>query len=330
MFAPRLAAVLALVLALPAGVRAADVDAFLPADTESYLSVNVRQLLDSAFVKKAALGAMRDALKESQEASDVLKELGFDPFKDLDRLTIAGPSSAENDRGLIIAHGKFDVKKFEARAADAAQNDGDVLKIHKVPLGGGAMHEVYEVIIPGQDNSLFVALAGGKTLLASPGKDYVVDALKQARLKKKPALKSKAFQALLEKMDDSQTVSLAVPGKKLIGAGGKSDLLPKGARDALAKIEAVGGGLTVGTQDIKLELSISSNDETSAQTVRQTIDKAIKLGLVGLALLGDEQKEINLLLEVLKTIKVTGKAKVVTLSAALTADVLDDFFKKDG
>ena len=31
----------------------------------------------------------------------------------------------------------------------------------------------------------------------------------------------------------------------------------------------------------------------------------------------------------MKTIKVSGKAKVVTVSGRLTADVLEDFFKKD-
>ena len=46
-------------------------------------------------------------------------------------------------------------------------------------------------------------------------------------------------------------------------------------------------------------------------------------------MLGDENKGLNLLVEVMKTVKVGGKAKVVSVSARLTADVLEDFFKKD-
>lgn len=175
---------------------------------------------------------------------------------------------------------------------------------------------------------MFVALASGKTLLVSPGKDYVVDSLKQSRANAKPALKSKSFQALLEKMDSKQSLSLAVPGKKLIGADDKADFLPRAVRDALAKIEVIGGGLTI-SEEVKFDLYFSTKDETS-QTVRQTIDKAVKLGIVGLSLLGDERKELNLLLDVLKSIKATVKEKVVTVTARLTADVIDDFFKKDG
>jgi len=50
---------------------------------------------------------------------------------------------------------------------------------------------------------------------------------------------------------------------------------------------------------------------------------------VGLTLLAENRKELSLLLEVLKTIKISGKGKTVGFTARLTADVLDDFFKKD-
>jgi hypothetical protein len=327
MTARSFAAVLTLVLAVPAGVRAADLDPYLPADTEFYLSVNVREILDSPLVKKNALPSLRDALGSVEEVNDVLKDLGFDPFKDLDRIIVASPSSGDNDRGLIVVRGTFDVKKFQDKAADAAQNNDDVLKIHKVPLGGGVTHEVYQVDVPGQDLTLYVTLAGNKTMLVSRGKDYVVNALKQVRAKKQPVLKNKAFQALVESMDAKQSLTVAVLGKSL-GALEDLQILPKGVRDALASIEAIGGGVTVG-KEMKLDLAVSTKNEQSARTVRDAVDKGVKLGLVGLALLGDDRKELSLLLEVMKTVKVSGKAKVVSLSAKLTADVLDDFFKKD-
>jgi hypothetical protein len=327
MFASRLGAVLTLALLVPAGVRAADIDTYLPADTESYLSINIRQFLDSPLVQKAALNQLRDALKEYAEVNDVLNDLGFDPFKDMDRIVIASPNTTDSDRGLVIAHGKFDVMKFQKRAADAAESNGDVLKIHKVPLGAGVTHDVWEVIIPNQDSSLFVALSGNNTLLASPGKDYVVDAIKQARANKKPALKNKAFQALVEKMDPKQSLSVVVLGKALSGAE-KMEILPKGARDALGSIQAVGGGLTI-DKEIKLELAVSSKDEDSARGIREAIDKGVKLGTVGLTLVSDDRKGVALLLEVLKTVKVTSKAKVVSVTGRLTADAIDDFLKKD-
>jgi hypothetical protein len=322
----RLAAVVVLALVLPTGARA-ELDPYLPLDTESYVSVNVRQMIASPLFKKTALGPLRDALKGAQEVQDVLKDLGFDPFKHLDRVIVASPKSADKDRGLIIAHGTFDVKKFQEKAADAAQNNDDVLKIHKVPLGGRVTHEIYEVVLPDQDMSLYVALASPKTLIASPGKDYVVDALKQAQLKKAPVLKNKAFQGLIEKLDAKQSLALAVSGKALAGIDG-ADFLPKRTRDALAKIEAIGGGLTV-SDEIKIELAVSTSDNNSAQDVRGAVDKGVKLALVSLALLGDENKGLNLLLEVMKTVKVGGRAHVVSVTARLTSDVIEDHFKKD-
>ncbi len=327
MLALRFVAVLTLALLVPAAGRAAELDTYLPADTESYLSVNVRQIFDSEVFKKAALEQLREALKGSDEVNDVLKDLGFDPFKDLDRIIVASPRGTEADRGLVIVHGTFDVKKFQARAADAAETNSDVLKIHKVPLGGGATHVVWEVIIPNEDKSLFVALAGNKTLLVSPGKDYVVDAIKQGRLSKKPEVKNKAFQALLEKMDPKQSLSVVVLGKALAGAE-KMEILPKGARDALGSIEAIGGGMTVG-KEVKLEIAVSSKDETSARGIRETIDKGVKLATVGLTLVSEDRKGLALILEVVKTMKVSAKAKVVSVTARLTQDAIDDFLKKD-
>jgi hypothetical protein len=43
--------------------------------------------------------------------------------------------------------------------------------------------------------------------------------------------------------------------------------------------------------------------------------------------LGNENKMVNLVREVLETVRVGGKDKVVTFTAKLSADVLDDFTK---
>jgi hypothetical protein len=47
---------------LPATVRAADLDKLLPDDTDSIMSVNVRQILDSAIVKKYALDNVKESM----------------------------------------------------------------------------------------------------------------------------------------------------------------------------------------------------------------------------------------------------------------------------
>jgi hypothetical protein len=44
---------------------------------------------------------------------------------------------------------------------------------------------------------------------------------------------------------------------------------------------------------------------------------------------GEDNKGLGLVLEVVKTLKVNTKGKQVSLSGKLTADVLDDLLKKD-
>src|SRR5262245_50998705 len=89
-------------LALPA--RAAEVDKYLPNDTQGVLSVNVRQLLDSSLIKKHGLEQIRAGLENNQKAQDLLKSLDFDPLKDIGSITAAGPGGDDPDKGLVILH----------------------------------------------------------------------------------------------------------------------------------------------------------------------------------------------------------------------------------
>ena len=97
-------------LALVMPVRAAEVDKYLPADAEFVSHLNVRQLLDSAVVKKHAVEKLRDLLKGQEHASSVLEALGFDPFKDLTSITGAGSSLEPDGKAWFIAHGQLDRK----------------------------------------------------------------------------------------------------------------------------------------------------------------------------------------------------------------------------
>src|SRR5258708_31006059 len=183
----------------------------------------------------------------------------------------------------MVDHGKYKLARFKARGEEAARDNGDSLKIHKVGDGVGGQLTVYEVVLPDQDASLFVALASEKTMLVAPGKDYVVDALKRGKAKKKAVLKSKAFQALVEKMDAKQSASIAVMGKAL--KGDALDEAPKIVKDLVGKIDALGGGLTLG-DDVKFEVVVSAKTAADAPAFKDSAEKGVKLGLPTLLLLG--------------------------------------------
>ena len=62
--------------------------------------------------------------------------------------------------------------------------------------------------------------------------------------------------------------------------------------------------------------------------MRETIGTGVRLGKAGLGLLGKDNKTLVLLGEVLDTLQVGGKGRVVSVSGVLTADVLDETFRK--
>jgi len=319
------AIVLALTVLAAGPARAAELDPLLPADTESYATVNVRQLMDSTLFKEEIKPALKDFLSGLDDVTGIFKDLGFDLFTDLERVTFASPSSGEPDRGLIIVRGNFDVAKFKAKADSAAKDNEDVFKIHKVPDGEGGTEPVYEIKVPGAPNSLFVCIFSKDNILSSPGKDYIVDAIKQSRLKKKAALKNKDFQALLEKMDAKQTLGLAGLGKTFKGDWLDSFPLVK---EGVEKVEAIGGSVTF-DKDIVLEMSVVVKTEKEAREIRDNIDKGIKIGMAALALLAGDRKELGLALDVVKSLRVSMKGKAVSLKGRINPDAIQDALKKD-
>jgi len=313
---------LGLLVALAAFPLRAGADPHLPPDTELVVSINVRHLLNSDLFKKNALGPARDALKEIPGVSDFLRDIGFDPFRDLDHLTIASPANPAADRGLLIAQGKFDVAKIEARVKAAAKDaGGDFLKVHKVGDAKGGQIQLFELAVPGQDVSMFLAFGGATTLVASPGKDYVVEAVRRGRAKRALLLKNRDFQAMIERMDAKQTVSIALLGKAV--RGDWLDSMPRQVKDALNKIDALGGGVTL-TEDIRFEIALACKGEDDARALKETGDAGLKFGLAALALIAGERKELAAVLEVVKTLRLTAKGKVVTLRGKVDGDAIKD------
>jgi len=300
--------------------QAAEIDRYLPDDTEAVVTFNVRQALDSPLIKKNGLEAAKEALKSLDEVNSILIDLGFDPFKDLDRMVIASPGGNDKDKGLIIVHGRFDLDKFKAKGEEAAKDHPDELKIHKIADGQGGQLTVYEVNVAEVPTPLFVSLASKNTVLVSPGKDYVVEALKR---KDKPTLKNKDLQGLLEKMDPKQSWSMAV----VRSAWDKAEL-PDAIKSGLDDLEAVGGGITIG-DDINLELAGSAKNAQAAKEISRTVNDYLTKGLGILALIAGQEKKFAPAVDIVKTIRCNARDKTVILKAQLSAEVLEKLFSGD-
>ena len=170
-------------------------------------------------VKKSALPAVaRRRSPTPRRSTTSSRSWGSIPSRISTGIIVASPSSGDSDRGLIIVQGTFDVKKFQAKAADAARNNDDVLKIHKVPLGGGVTHEVYQVDVPGQDRDARTS-PWPTTRPCSPRGQGLRRRRAQAGSPEEEAgAEEQGVSVLVENMDARQSLTLAVLGKTLARA----------------------------------------------------------------------------------------------------------------
>ncbi len=222
-------------------------------------------------------------------------------------------------------HGRFDLDKFKAKAEAAAKDNGDILKIHKV-LGG--KHLLYEVNLPDLDAPFFVALADKNTLLVSPGKDYIVDALKKIGKKDKPVLKNKEFQALLEKVDDRQ--SLSVAAVKTAAVKDALGSLPGDVKDMIDKIQALAGGLTL-SDGVKLEVVATTKNDTEAKDLKESAEAGLTLVQTFLAAFKqkDPKPGLELVQEFVQSMRVSNKGESVVVKGRISSDAIEDALKKD-
>jgi hypothetical protein len=320
-------------IALPA--RAGDVDLYLPEDTEAVLTINVRQILDAPFIKKDAFAELRKALEDRGGALKHLKDLDLDPQKDIDSIVITN-SNGDPDRSLLIVHGRFEVAKFEAKAAEMAKEHPDQWSITTIPDGAGGQYKVlksarwydFSGIKPAlKKKPAYIALLDKRVLVATPEKDMMIDALDKAKGRKKAALKSKELARLLEKANGKQSVSLAILPSALI------KLLPSDydglARDGLEKTEAISGGFTL-DDDVKLEVAAAVKDGDVARELSTEINELLNIGLTLVALASHEKKELEPLLDAIKSIKATAKGNAIILRGSMTMDMIERSLKKKG
>lgn len=303
-------------LSAPAA-RAADLDPHLPPDTERYLTIDVKQIVTSAAGKKLGKERLKELLENLPDTTALLKQLGLDAVADVDRIQLCAPADNDAKKGLLVLTGRFDAKKLDKQAEDA-----EAVKAHreKIDKADVTVYEMKKVA-----GGLFVAVPDNKTLLASGGKEYVVAALRQARAAKKPPLKDRDVQAVLEKLDPKLGAGVVMRG----GALPKHELLdfvPKVIRNVLDKVGVIGGGATF-TDEVKFDLVGSARSEEDAKLVRDTVTNALNLLKTGLGFLGNDNRTLTLVRETLDTARMGGRERVVTFTARLTADVLGDFTK---
>lgn len=305
---------LVLALVLTAGTsRAADLDQFLPNSTEGIVTINVKQLLAAPLVK-ANLETVKALMLAVPDVQQTLEDIGFDPFKDVDRVVLA--IDRDPNKSVILVHGKFDTAKIAAKAEKAAKDEGDILKVIKA--SGYTYYSVKppEGKGPLPSDTLYVGLVDETTLVSSGSPDAVIEALEKKAGKKKAELK-KELQALLDKADRQQTISIVTLSAPLAATG----------QAIIQKLNTVTGGINVG-DDIKAAFTLTAKSDKDAAAVESELKEGLDQVKALVDLTANNNKDLKPLVDVVSTLKVVTQGAVVTLTGQITKDVLNQLVNK--
>ncbi|HET6576617.1 MAG TPA: hypothetical protein VFG68_23670 [Fimbriiglobus sp.] len=311
-------AVLAVGLAAPA--RAADVDALLPAETESVLFVNVRQVLESELVKKYALGPIKQAL-EGNDAKKMLEKLGLDPLKDVDRVTAGSWGKGKEDMNAVfIIRGKFDPVKLFKAAQEEAKKDGD-----KIAIVEDGKYKLVKFTVENSPKPIFAAVADEKTIVAATDKKLVTETLAEAEKGAKPQLK-KELAELLKKQDEK--ASLFAVGLTEGKTGdvqippGLPGVDPAKLQKQLQNLKTFAMTVRL-TKDVSLEVAMGMKDADAADDFGATVDGLLTTVKGFLPVVAGQNANAKPLIdEINKTLKSKVKEKDVTVSLSLSADAI--------
>jgi hypothetical protein len=302
--------------------NAVKIDKYLPDDTGGVFVVDVKQILASKTFTKELKKQVEELLKLDQ-VQMVLKDTGFDPLKDIDRVVLAITPGAEGMSGpFLLVEGRFDAAKLTAKAADLAKQ---FPIIKEIEIG---KTKAYELGLPGQP--AYVALVDKGVFVLSASKPEMAETIEKAGGKRKTEFKSKSLAKLIAKMDPQLAVNVACAGE--MPTGGSARSVPGGGIVRMVRtladegIDAVTGGVSVG-EDIKGKIHFTTRDADTAKKLAAEFE-------VGLARMHEEiareavrNKDLAPVVEVVKTIKSSVNEQTITTEGKGTAASVEAFIK---
>ena len=265
-------------------------------------------MIDSLLAKK--MGIEKEIIKALDFDVEFIAEIGFNPLKDIDSITIAAPGGGDMEKCLIIVAGKFKADKLLAKLNEDAKNNKDKVKIHKA--GDKTIFEVKE-FIRNQPEPIFYMIASN-TILASTQKEYLEKALANSDSK----LANKDFSALVEKLDPDLAISMVA-----VSSAFPSKAIPEPYKAIIEGIDSIIGGIGV-DEDVTLKINVFTKDEDSAKKLKETLDQGMAQALGFLGLMAAQKKELTPVLEFVKSMKTSSKEKMMSLEGKLPGKMIED------
>jgi len=287
---------------------------WLADNSDVVMAINVRVLFDAPMMKKGGLPAIKDALKNNEMATGILKSAGIDPFKDIETILISGTGKDAKDAKVqIIIRGNFDPEKFRTAAEACAKKNPDDVKVTK---SDGLYF--YELNFP--QGKLIGAFANKSTIVLTQSQDATLDVVKNGG--KKVASINKALKGAVNKFTGKESMAMAlVVTDEMKKALGK---LPQAAEVA-PKLETINANLVL-TNDANFNLILNTSDAAAAKKAGQLLRQA--KSLVELAILNNEDIP-PVASDLLAALKISAERSSVVVNLKVTQELLDKGNKKE-
>lgn len=321
------AALAAVTLFLAASSARAVDPKYLPSDTEAVISINLKQILESELVKanREALDQLKalaeNSSPEFDQAMKVLKQAGFDLFKDLHTITFAGPAGKDPDKALIIVTGKFDQAKILGVVQDLSKQNPDELKIRKA-----GNQEIIEVTPAGQ-KTFYASFVNKQVLVASPVMERLNEAVALVGGNKAAALK-KEVKSLMAGVNNKQSFVVLATGNA-IAKGMEGAPIPnaEAAGQFLDAIKGVTASFSV-AKAIDFQLGIATMDAETAQKFSQIGNVVLAGAKEAVKQKAMTDPRLDPAVAVMDTLRITTTGDTIQLRGQITLDVLEKVLPK--
>jgi hypothetical protein len=306
--------------------RAADFTRYFPDDAEIALRLDVQQLLASDLVKKFALTRAKETLDGLAPVKKLFAILSFDPFTDLNAVTLAGSGGDDPEKGIFVLEGRFDPDRIHgAYERHKGRDDVSGVSLRRHEAGG---NKYYELEAPsdlaiGKDKArMFVAVLDRSTIIASPSKELVLEGFARRDGKKQPNLDEK-MAALLKSAPNGQTLTLMALSKGLARGGFAED---EKAKELLGKFDSFCTSIQV-MGGVRLEIRVDARDGDAAEDLKREVKDGMEQLKAVLDFVAANEKRLAPLGKLADSLAVETKGKTVRVQLEATAEWFEKAMK---
>ncbi|MFM7113875.1 MAG: hypothetical protein ACKO26_22295 [Planctomycetota bacterium] len=292
---------------MPSGVAFGQ-DRLLPGDTCFVLNLNVKLALQSKELREIAVPWLDGAGKgNGHQLVELAKVIGIDPLRDLSTITLASGSGRDGERVMLILRGTWNRESVAKRLQDQSVQKGSGFS----PSSPSLEQPVYQLTLNSRNSArMHVLLAADGAFIASLSADYVAQVIKAPQ---RPNFSNKLFQQMVGNLDPNALFTAAVAGE-----GIDWKMIPEGnVRDAFKAMRGIMGRIDSSGSELKLQMSLESDDAESAAATRQALEDLTGQSLGYVEGLAKNQPVLKGLQTAMKSVKAESKGAQVHLRASL-------------